>query len=479
MPMIRIPDPEQAPLVPDSTANSDTSDDDEDGHWEYKLNLFSAAASLLSLLILLMIDRAMLFKFQTWAPFTTSVRSATSVGLVRNFTSHYEEVCEITNLSIAKFDVNVSNDGKITSYLVMPLAYDVQQVPASPLLIWVLAVSAAYQTYRGRFLPLLRNEQLVNRFWSMFCIIVLHLIVHATIIGRLVELELMEKVNIAIFVISLLILCLLIIIHPFAEDYQNNTPDVGRWFEYTLTAPVQVVLVALSVWSRDRSTLYALFAAQASMMLCGVVMEECIEEIYETNEVEDPDQPSDKRKRVVRTARGTLVIAWVTFALIWYVLISQFLRQGHIDGKCDDCGSYRTDCPVLTSPTLTFQDIVNRSISTNSSGNSTVIPTCQSCPITAPDDMCKIADGKCVGRSNIPPAVSYIVFAQCFLFASFGIVQTIQYVFSSMVNSEEDREKFWYGVSIAYAVLSVTAKTTLEIAFLAMLAQMPESVVGA
>jgi len=478
MPTIRvtseIPDPERTPLVPGSTANSDTSDDDEDGHWEYKLNLFSASASLLSLIILLMIDRAMLFKFQTWAPFTTSVRSATSVGLVRNFTSHYEEVCEITNLSIAKFDVNVSNDGKISSYLVMPLAYEVQQVPASLLLIWVLAVSAAYQTYRGRFLPFLRNEDLVNRFWSMVLIIGLHAVVHATIIGRVVRLELMEKVNIGIFVISLLVLCLLIIIHPFAEDYQNTTPDVGRWFEYTLTAPVQVVLVALSVWSRDRSTLYALFAAQASMMLCGVVMEECIEEIYETNEVEDPDQPSDKRKRVVRTARGTLVIAWVTFALIWYVLISQFLRQGHIDGKCDDCGSYRTDCPILT-----FQDILNRSISTNSSGNSTVIPTCQSCPITAPNNMCKIADGKCVGRSNIPPAVSYIVFAQCFLFASFGIVQTIQYVFSSMVETPVERQNAWYAVSIAYAVLSVVAKTTLEIAFLAMLAQMPESVVSA
>ena len=478
MPTIRvtseIPDPERTPFVPGSTANSDTSDDDEDGHWEYKLNLFSASASLLSLIILLMIDRAMLFKFQTWAPFTTSVRSATSVGLVRNFTSHYEEVCEITNLSIAKFDVNVSNDGKISSYLVMPLAYEVQQVPASLLLIWVLAVSAAYQTYRGRFLPFLRNEDLVNRFWSMVLIIGLHAVVHATIIGRVVRLELMEKVNIGIFVISLLVLCLLIIIHPFAEDYQNTTPDVGRWFEYTLTAPVQVVLVALSVWSRDRSTLYALFAAQASMMLCGVVMEECIEEIYETNKVEDPEKPSDKRKRVVRTARGTLVIAWVTFALIWYVLISQFLRQGHIDGKCDDCGSYRTDCPILT-----FQDIVNRSISTNSSGNSTVIPTCQSCPITAPNNMCKIADGKCVGRSNIPPAVSYIVFAQCFLFASFGIVQTIQYVFSSMVETPVERQNAWYAVSIAYAVLSVVAKTTLEIAFLAMLAQMPESVVSA
>jgi ferredoxin len=316
----------------------------------------------------------------------------------------------------------------------------------------------------------------------------------------------MERVNIAIFVISLLVLCLLIIIHPFAEDYQNTTPDIGRWFEYTLTAPVQVLLVALSVWSRDRSTLYALFAAQASMMLCGVVMEECIEEIYENNATEDEDAPSDKRKRVVRTARGTLVIAWVTFALIWYVLISQFLRQGHIDGKCDDCGSYIEYCPYQwDSATNTFNNKTKSTFDPKASYasffsahlNTTIKATdatdtahvlnatqihdkfCKACPTKAPDDMCKIAEDQCVGRSNTPPAVSYIVFAQCLLFASFGIVQTIQYVSSSMVETPAERQNAWYAVSIAYAVLSVTAKTTLEIAFLAMLAQMPESVVSA
>jgi len=148
------------PLIQNQTQHNNS---DEDGHWEYKLNLFSASASLLSLIILLIIlnlfsasasllsliilliiDRAMLFQFQTWAPFTTSVRSNTSVGLVRNFASRYEDVCEIKNLNIAKFDVNVTtNDKEVTKYLVMPLTYELETVPASLLLIWVLAVSVS------------------------------------------------------------------------------------------------------------------------------------------------------------------------------------------------------------------------------------------------------------------------------------------------------------------------------------------------
>jgi len=108
-----------------------------------------------------------------------------------------------------------------------------------------------------------------------------------------------------------------------------------------MTAPVQVVIVALSVWARDRSTLYALGAAQAAMMLCGVVLEECIQTIYTTNKTGDaeadasvndallPGQGLNRtqvRRRAYRTAAATLIIAWVSYGLIWYVLGAQFMR---------------------------------------------------------------------------------------------------------------------------------------------------------
>ena len=466
-------------------------DHDDDGHWEFKLNLFSAFTSLLCLIILVALDRPMEFKFQTWAPFTTSVRSQASMDLVQDFTTHYENVCEIKTLSIATFNVNVSSkNNEKSNYLVMPLAYEEEELPASLLLIWVLAVSAAFQTYRGKFLPALRDEDVITPFWAKVIILLPHIVAHGAIMGRVQVLQLLDPWPRWIFLGSLTAQCFWIILDPFGSDYLNTTPDFGRWLEYTLTAPVQVILVAVSVWLRDRSTLYALFAAQASMMLCGVVMENCIDDIYELNITKDEDE--DKKTRVERTSRGTLFIAWITFGLIWYVLISQFLRQAHIDGKCDDCGGYIERCPYeWISGSNTFNSYKKSNMDPNANyqnyfanatlNNETLIKNtfCKACPTEAPDNMCKIKENECVGRSNIPPAVTYIVFAQCFLFASFGIVQSLQYALSSGVTDNKQKENAWYEVSIAYAVLSVTAKTTLEIAFLAMLAQMPESVVSA
>ena len=487
-----------------------SANNDEDFHWEYKLNLFSAFASLFSFILLVSIRRALVFEFQTWAPFTTSVRSHTSIDLVQNFTNHYENVCEDKNLSIAKFDVNVTNNDKqVTRYLVMPMAYEIEKVPASFLLMWVLAVSAAFQTYRGRFLPAWKELKDEHPMMAWGIILVPHFIAHGAMMGQVNQNALLHELNRWIFLLSLFFICMWIIVNPLAkEEYTNTKPDFGRWFEYILTAPVQVVLVAMSVWSRDRSTLYALFAAQASMIICGVVMEAVIDSIYETNP--QGPEPTAQRNRDVRTARGTLFTAWITFALIWYVLISQFLRQGQIDGMCDDCGGFIEQCPyVWYSESNTFNENQTKSkldfsasyakyfdnaIETTIPGtnetyrnhtandlNVTQIRDkfCNACPTKKPDDMCKIVGDQCVGRSNIPPAVTYIVFAQCFFFASFGIVQTMQYALSSNVTNVEEQKNVWYTVSIAYAVLSVVAKTTLEIAFLAMLAQMPESKVSA
>ena len=47
-------------------------------------------------------------------------------------------------------------------------------------------------------------------------------------------------------------------------------------------------------------------------------------------------------------ALATLVIAWVTFALIWFVIVTQFQRQSHTAGQCDNCASYPAVCPTLT-----------------------------------------------------------------------------------------------------------------------------------
>jgi len=284
----------------------------------------------------------------------------------------------------------------------------------------------------------------------------------------------------------------------------------------------------MSVWLRDRSTLFALGAAQASMLLCGVVLEGCIQNIYDTNtggqlsvtlteakfqDMTLHDRLRNTRRKVIKrtdhTKYATISIAWVTFCIIWFVIISQFMRQADISGHCDKCASYDAFClPTVpgppAAPSFTLQDIPIIETSTTSfvldgaTHTSTVVIStpnivqvpiiipdiihveCNACPTTAPNDVCKIDDdGKCAGRSEIPPAVLFIVGSQCLAFALFGVVITIQLMIAPMIHDKKDdssnSEGAWYSVAMVYAVLSVTAKTTLEIGFLVMLSQMPES----
>ena len=68
----------------------------------------------------------------------------------------------------------------------------------------------------------------------------------------------------------------------------------------------------------------------------------------------------------------------------------------------------------------------------------------------------------------------WILATQCILFGLFGVVQTLQLLLSGNVHGQQGAAEAWYTMSFSYAVLSVTAKTTLEIGFLFMLSQMPE-----
>jgi hypothetical protein len=251
------------------------------------------------------------------------------------------------------------------------------------------------------------------------------------------------------------------------------------------------------------------------MLLCGVVIESNLQRIYENNdggEIETHnqallaarDQDDDAQhdiniqERVTKTrarheAIATLVIAWITFALIWYVIITQFNRQTEAAGQCDQCASLPAVCPkYISNPTLvtetthnpyfvTANGVTTRVENTTTSTREVAaapVPPCKACPVTAPNNMCQIIDSKCAGRSVIPPAVFFIVYTQCLIFGLFGVVLTFQLIGASRVKGPADEKRAWYSVSMIYAVLSVTAKTSLEVGFLVMLSQMPESVLS-
>jgi len=505
-------------------------EDGETKQAETTLNAISTFLSAASVVVLLTHTRALRFIFQTWVSFIPAVRNPYSVQLVQNFTESLESTCDVEQLPIAVFDINITRNNVNSTYVMMPMAYDIEYVFPALLLIWVLAVSSAFQTYRCKHMPLLAPYG--NDTQKTLLLLAIHVLLHAAVWIRLLGFLDAPKLDQSMrygFLIALTVVCSLIIWYP--ARYNNTTADFGRWLEYTLTAPIQVIIVALSVWTRDRSTLYALGAAQ----LCGVVIEDGLQIIYEGNAPAAEDGQEDnlvehappsrqRRRRAVRIVVATLFIAWVSYALIWYVLIAQFQRQQHITGKCDSCHHFNLTCdsgtPFLlqmmhktvksntafTNPNSTLK---NGSFVSNTELtevlkmiNSTKVRTllelatlfaypgmpsidsvvqsmradlaCVTCPLKSEQGVCEAREGLCQGQNDIPPAVLAILVTQCLLFGLFGVVQTLQVLLSGNVHGKQGAAEAWYTVSPAYAVLSVSAKTALEVGFLVMLTQMPE-----
>ena len=499
---------------------------------EATINGISALFSAIAVVVLLTQTRALQFMFQTWVPFIPAVRNAHSIALVHNFTDSFEQSCDVEQLPIAVYDINITRNNVSSTYTMMPMAYDVQNVFPALLLIWVLAVSSAFQSYRCKHMPLLAMYGTEAK--KTLVLLAIHAALHVGVWVRILMYLDAPKLDLSVrlgFLFALTFTCIIIIIYP--SPYRNTTADFGRWLEYTLTAPVQVVIIGLSVWVRDRSTLYALGAAQAAMMLCGVVVEDCLQIIYQSNPPPEDDEiqqhlmpaPSkEHRRRAIRMVLVTLIIAWVSYGLIWYVLIAQFQRQDNITGKCDGCHTYNLTCDSSTPFLLQMVHIVvNRQANfTNTNArlsnasfvsiqeldqvrtalNSSKVTTtleladlfqqpgmpsldsvvqsmradlkCETCPLKSEQGVCEARQGLCQGQNEIPDAVLLILSTQCLLFGLFGVVQTVQLLLSGNVHGEQGAGEAWYTVALAYAVLSVTAKTTLEIGFLVMLTQMPQ-----
>ena len=86
-----------------------------------------------------------------------------------------------------------------------------------------------------------------------------------------------------------------------------------RWWEYSVSASLMVVLIAMLTGIRDVTALIALFGANAAMILFGLVMER----------VNRPGQPVDWRPFVYGSLIGA--VPWIAIAL----------QLGHAEAEAD------------------------------------------------------------------------------------------------------------------------------------------------
>jgi hypothetical protein len=80
---------------------------------------------------------------------------------------------------------------------------------------------------------------------------------------------------------------------------------------------------------------------------------------------------------------------------------------------------------------------------------------------------------KCAKHDNekqkIPDGVWAVVLGQFFSFMLFGMVQSIQFLYTRLYASKTERMIIWIQVSKYYSILSVTSKTILDITLLAFI----------
>ena len=411
-------------------------------HTTRYIDAASALASIIALLVLLTDKKALLFEYTTWYQFLPTTRNAEVGASMSALKDTMQDSCDIKSLNITQFYVH-NPDPKFTeSYLGFPMAFETMSIYPSLLLIWVLSYSAAFQTYRASR----AGAETSRELWPELGLAFTHACTWARVL--LLDMPHIKQTTRAVF---LFMLSASIIggWYQARTRYRPNGPDFARWVEYALTSPLQIIIVAGSVWIRDRSTLYALGVAQANMIMNGYILEGLLEKMYRFNiwSVYRKDNPAScpgfcketaktKHNERRNQAMFVLTFAWVAFVGIWFTIISQFNRQMSMAGKCDQC-------EVQPAGTCTSFDY------------------------------CELVGSTCQGRNEIPDVVPYIIGTQCLFFALFGVVQSWQLMQARGVLTSEQAHMAWHTSTLWYSILSVVAKCTLEIGFLIMLRQMP------
>jgi hypothetical protein len=98
--------------------------------------------------------------------------------------------------------------------------------------------------------------------------------------------------------------------------YERNLAEQmnpARWWEYSVSASLMVVLIAMLTGIRDVSALIALFGVNAAMILFGLVMEQ----------VNRPGRPVDWRPFVYGSVVG--IVPWIAIGV----------QLGHAEAKAD------------------------------------------------------------------------------------------------------------------------------------------------
>ena len=249
------------------------------------------------------------------------------------------------------------------------------------------------------------------------------------------------------------------VLRPVAGIDFFRRPCLARWLEYAATSPVQVVLVASCVMIRDVYTLLLLFAAQLVCVLLGFPIEVALQ-----------------NQRLATRMLGELQDA--KFA----VTLKKVCDENEYEK-----GEVETDFKNVSPPEL--QVLIDHSAAQSSvdffervratSRNLWIV--CMSASFMLHifvwfiliDQLSSVLrESDCYdGPTEWQPPLQIVVYGQLVLFTLFALVPVVQ-ILQARTKSKSTSAIF-LGGSIAYAVLSVVAKTLLVATYIAFVRLFP------
>lgn len=213
----------------------------------------------------------------------------------------------------------------------------------------------------------------------------------------------------------------------YLANYDPLRPDYWRWLEYTLTSPLQVVLIAVSVMLKERSQIASLAGLQAGHVLLGFMNEKHIDKFYKKA------AKGKKGEKLWVRLLFQMGISWALFSIVWAILIGRFNLQF---SNLSDC-EYATDMPWQVYVVVWGQFTLFL-----------LFGLAQTWQVW----WCLYVKDKSLFQ-NVDPTENQLSGID-----GGEVKQSI----------EERRAQRWGTMSMVYSVLSVTAKTLLEFGFIAL-----------
>lgn len=246
-----------------------------------------------------------------------------------------------------------------------------------------------------------------------------------------------------------------------SDLYNPDLPDFGRWFEYAWTSPFQVVLVVGTVGLGETRFVLVAATLQCALVLHGYHIELLLwhwqyghKAQTGTPQVQSNTFAPGERSRVVPTFN----VNAMQFKYGKRGETASYEALHVVDSRAKQRQTKRPDVGVSAWTILRalfFVWVVHFSLWV-------VVVQHFYQEINTFND--------CNFDVKAPAWIQALVWSQCLLFSAFGGVQTWQFV-SLLVTKEGERDTWesssrWRQVSLLYSILSVTAKTLLDVFFI-------------